>query len=833
MFKKFFPLSRASSSKSPAVSKDSSSSNPSGESEIVSKSEIPTLLRRHSFALPSSQIGDIEVSEQSIDPFDKVNTLRRSRSLQLEIPKPLPVLIRESKSPKAVKFNDEDKLKSLCWDGRGPSLQDESYESQTSNYTDDNIETFKKNKVIPFKGDSLKEVPSKGEPVTTIQEATKKFDENIHWLDEVAHSNNSLKLNKLNIEYSLNESPNSEPHNETNKMDLHIYEQDNSTVTESHDETTNEEISSLKGLTSFEQSSPKKTWPAHEFIHILENLIHEVDPSKTYEDFENTGGLIFSQVLHRLRNYKSVIEQKDLDICQLTKSNQQLTKTVEELSVQLHQQGEIHENTVKLQELNTSLATKIRDTEYKLHDKIIQNTSLTNKIHQLETKIILMEVDNENNTTRLNKIYDIFQDKVGMNDQDGLEDHLIKVFDDHENHQGIIIDLKNEIETLHDANSELQNQTTRYKEFNEVLINENDNFKQQINDVILEKDLQIMGKELELENVNGELQQCSCQLQSAGLQVLERESALKHANEEIFELQSYNLQLESKINEVEDELGVVQNHNESLQNELNVKVVDNKLYKNELQGLKQSSYIEVKEKMVVINQLKQTIDNKNMELGDMNTSINNLKMEVMDKANLINNLTLQLSRLYQDNQFLQETKNDAHTKLSCVQNDLETVTKSFKEVNGIIKDHEHTNQSLVHQLNQYVKSNEILHKFFISLLMNLKAKLKPMMYNESINYMTEIVKPCKMTKIYNDGHHEMFKEITNFTTKAVSDLVENYLEMEKVLQQELEQKSANYNNMLNDLSQIMLANLSKSKTEAKPTHKSLPKYLNETYVKNV
>lgn len=844
MFKKFFPLSSASSAKS--RDKSSSSSNPSGESEIISKSEIPTLLRRHSFAIPKPQ--DIEVSEQSIDPFDKANTLRRSKSLQLEIPKPLPVLMRELRSPKAVTFDEEEEtapvLKPVFQPDQAqrniqkgqPILQpnqvhrniqkklfDDSLESQTSHYSNESEKT-----------DPIPE-PKDGEPNND-----KKFDENIHWLDEVANTNNTLRLNKLNIEYTLDESP-------VDRAQSNILQGLEDTLTESHEtqsESTSEsvqesgDLSLLKGLTSFDQSSPKKA-SYNEFIHILGGIIHEVDPSKTYKDFENTGSLVFQQVLDRLKEDKKTIEQKDLDICQLTTSNQQLTRGMEQLNVKLQQQAKTHNDMEKLKETNKTITNQLKETEYKLHDKIIQNTSLTNKVHQLETKIILMEVDSENNTTKLNRIYDIFQDKVGLNDQDSLEDYLVKVFDDHVTDHIKISELTEEVESLKDANAELENQTIRFKEFNETLITENEGFKEQINDIILEKDLQIMGKELELETTTNESQQTSCQLQTVSLQVLEHETNLKQAQQEIFELQNYNLQLELKINEMEDQLESLENVNHTLQNDLNVKVMDNKLYKNELEGLKHSSYIQTKESTVVINQLKQTIDLKNQELNDTNTTINNVEMEVLDKANLINNLTLQLSRLYQDNQFLQETKNDANTKLTCVRNDLEALTKSFKDVNGIIKEHEQTNHSLVNQLNQYMKSNETLNRFLIQLVINLEAKLKPMMYEESTSYMAEILKPLKLIKTFNDGHFEMLKEIVNFTTKAVLDLVDNYIEMEKVLQGELAQKNTNYNNMLNDLSQIMLTSLSKTREKdllpslSKTTEKGLlPKYLNESYVRN-
>lgn len=845
MFKKLVIPSLASAVSSGVLASSSSKSSSSnscsnGEEELVTKQDIPTLLRRHSFGIPQDTAmfdtppGDS--TEISIDPFD-VSTLRRSKSLHFEVSKKPSFGSVKKKPAKSVRFNERSLKPTSFLTG----LVNAPGHTNSSNVVTEPVDDEKcakvQNSLQQFfqidsndNSDSHEKIilePSKD--LTTEAELKTEENQADSWFDHVADDNKNLNLNSLRsgidpkalyldnsevnepLPYTdfsrnnlvLNFEPYKEPEKE--KEDSQSFslesielEENPGPLDEDFLDKSDEEALELTDSNVLDQmyndsalNSLLTGLMAHENTRkqqakeILGDIFQELEVDDVSNVFDQDMLNTLDLILLRIRGVKSNLQEKDLTIAELTqtataaKENQNTIDTMQSEKLELEQEN--YEYQQSLNNLNQTNA----DLEMKVHQFVTERRRLNDRVHELESQTLLKRLRDENEFKALKNLENILADRIDVTDS--FDRHLVQVLDD-----------KDELEL------DLYDFVSKNEELTDLLMSsEMENKQLQIQ---LEKSATQNADLLSLQNTNKESHQVEINIYLQEINNLTKslqEKTETHAQHEIQisklkeEVSGLNLRNNQLIEE-----------NTTLKTTLMTTKTETQLVLEELGTLKlgaewlqKNHQQEISSKDNELVSLSEAMKAKEASVGELKTAVADLKSEISEKVNLATELAMKVHALISQEEVISTENQELIEENRCL---VDKNNESEHIIEDIKKQYTQLEASRFHFVNKYnqlVTSNDLLAFQYIDLVSNLRANLKPMMYKESVNYLTQIFKPLQSLKYFDEKNREMFKEINTFIGKAVRDLVFNYLENEKALEKEIHSKESIYDEVFGQVSE--------------------------------
>lgn len=543
---------------------------------------------------------------------------------------------------------------------------------------------------------------------------------------------------------------------------------------------------------------------------------------------DHKGDIISSMTaaLTVLKDQKRIIAEKDLDIASLVQLSDLLKAENDKFNDMKMEIQKLQNSNYEYQQRECELNARLEKCQVDLHKASRDNTFLENNGHELESKLILAEVSNKSMSKEIERIYAVLKDKGCIGGDEDIIEKMVEIFDEKRDLEnefiavfkereeawkqlGILTDEKGKIY------AELKQSKTTFLNRIEELDNKNCELQLQIShveqensNITLKDNIEQTRRSLQLEIATQDLESLSIQLDLLKQQLVDKETELNESHLENYELQCKIFDSDQQVDFLKQEIEKFETNMKNCNQKLNNMTIDHKLLKNDYDDLCEKCAQELVIKEKSIEKLNIINDEKAEELVLLNKALDDMRIENKDKADLIISLTTQLGALYND----QSEHNKLHMDLTIK---YDRVNQQVEKLNKNLNEQQENTTNVSTELSKYIESNSILLSHFEQLTLNIKLKLEPLMYEESIGYMTQICKPFKSITIFNNGHLEVFKEVMQFIYKALEDLVENYLANETLLEKEFLEKNQKYNEMLNELSHVMITTMGRQEDEPK------------------
>lgn len=809
MFKKLIvpSLSSAASSALSPYSANSSSSksvDTGDEEEEITKLEIPTLMRRHSFGFTTDNsmleppTGDS--TDLSIDPFESNTPMKRSKSFHFEIPKKSSLASLKKKPKKSVRFNDSFR-----------SLRYSNMQHNLNSNTPRDFSGIQKalQRFFQYDDNSISGSLNDGKDLEEIRQTDEDAENNDNdFLGTLTENEDVLKDSNKTVDPKdlilMNNDVEPEFNSELQSPVLDVELNDDSAeFLNSTDQQQQQSASSnknivqrdefleldslLKGLINKEyDNNDRKQQAKDNLLNIFNELNSEY---KFTEDELGEQDMVttLDEILTDIKCLKENLNERDLTIAQLSLKLSQNEATAENLT-QVVTQNRLLEN--RISDYEDSICNYSSNNEVlksKLNQSSKQIKHLTELVHDLESKQVLTEARYKTETEELKKLKTILNDRLNVTVK--FDEYLVQLLDDRDEYETSVFDLVSQNEALKDtlASSEIDNKNMEIKLAQ--LLREKDEILSMQNTDKLSHQAEISIYVQEINNLSSELRY------KTNLEI-QKDIQMQNLNQDLLTLNQKISQLTKEIMELKDSINRSMGKINQTLNDLKTANLElTRLQDKDQQNLNIQDANEIKIK---------TLSNQLMEKEDMANELNvcliNLKSEVSDKAQLITELNFKLSDMCKkveatskENSELEENNKFIVEKYSELSRIMEDLKVKFSHM-------ESSKCQLTIKHNQYVSSNALLLQEYQDLVGKLRQALKSMMYENSASYLTRILEPLETMNLVKETNLELFKEINSFIGKAVKDLVTNYIENERVLEKELKHKENIYEEVFNKVS---------------------------------
>lgn len=892
------------------------------------RSDEPLLLRRSKSFTHRNEVGgdvsqeiEFNSTELSIDPFDTVSTLKRSKSMLFLTDRSFVGNIK--KTVKSVRFTPEV--------GPLPDIHEtpeQANESGSSNYDLNNISIDDQQNVTTlFKTiaeyklydnsfqkafeitDSLEEA-NEQENMNSVVDV---LEDDLWWFDKVSDNNNRLKLDKLKLDFNdlensndnhmptvikeniLDELESSEvivpgppldldvnlvnsgrtltscPENSDDASEdgsffpLGITDQGTQSPVEQHFppssagslpqhedvlkivnvDTTNSDItdvenyasnealidSLLRGLTSFDSSIE-----CGDNVPLVASILKEIMCNLDIPYTSLLGKVIDSlrAIANRSKTLKSSLEQRMLEYDQLSAQLNDSEFVIDLLKS--HNEKKLQDSGKKVKSLedeNGSLNTRISDKENALQNLLFANSELKDTSQRLQSELLTKSIKEENSDKFVNEICKLLFNESEVHFQQTVEFKSSIILQ-------VVTDLINDKQESHDQylqtfaqNKELEEKIRSLESSTKDRSEELVKISQQYNELQTIHNINQTNHELIDEGLNIHIKNLKAKVNDLSDLILDKEHCINKLESEICNDRATILQLEkdnqdlynekSRLERERTEKACVVKQLQNLEIDLKSKLEKSIPF--------EKLYTELSSEFHILKLLSSKYE---IDLEQSKQLNYNLKAEISQKSDLIVELTVSKAELHDLVSTITQEKFEIISNNNYYISKYNEQMTSIDDIMGKLKETTNQMNHLKSENNILKESHVVILKYHYDLLYSSKQSLKPLMYEESVNYFESILHSFKSIDTFLGRHHTILSELNVFIVKALSDLVTNYMENESILEEELINKQTEYTKMLNELSGIMIKKLNLSEKhplqpkEPRPS-KMMPNYLNESY----
>lgn len=817
--------SKCSKSQEEKTSTSSSDINSGSSSEEISKSEVPTLTRRHSFVnfypeyLFKEETGSVGSSDRSIDPFDNQVPLKRSKSLSFEIPKRPSISNFTKRAPKSVHFDQKfgDSMKEKD-DSRG-SLSMESL------YSREDVQSA----ISPEKSNTS----SYSESCSSNENGTRSFASIKEYRDyenQMQRSYSSLLNATQPIKQESDNLPGSFATDSNNSFKSFIRNEDECIFAEKEPNThfldenssflnPDDEMENKKKVPiQLSQDQQAEKDPSDdEFEKIIEQILNNLTSIISFDkhiQFENEFDVL-NTILMLSEKTKIAFSDKESHIKTLLKNKEDSSYKILTLESkkgcleQTHNQFRQEEKemaakieTIKKQneQLRKSKSEVDRDNAYLANEFINHKKKIEELEGQINGSILTLQ---ESQLFDLDKYDELFP----------LVSHLLTKAslwrnESDNTHQELI-----EVKGLYDLlESTLQKERERNKELNSEFLREIQNcrdLENQLNDM--------KANQLLLENTHTELEKLKESLSAS----LESKSLMVgKMNNHISELETKMYVLEQERNCFKEKISEYVSHIEGMERKLQTEThfrssleKSNNSLQDQVKTMTEDNEKIIKELKDESEQKKKLLEEREIEISNMRENIRSIEKvntkaedEVYKLQNHVVKLLKKLEAFSCQNQQLKQYNN----KL------LETI-EMLKGLSTREKEEASKREANMNTTREY---NIVLKHMFSKLATKSFDSLQPILLEDSKTYFRKINRTPKSEPIDIECEVKCLQEIIRFIDRCISGLVKHYLDNEKFLEQELKNRENNYQNILTKLNRAKVMNVqnhdSKKENKAEP-----------------
>lgn len=823
MFKHILPSmfnSRSSSKCSKSHEEKSSTSssdiNSRSSSEEISKSEVPTLTRRHSFVnfypeyLFKEGTGSVDSSDRSIDPFDNQIPLKRSKSLSFEIPKRPSISNFTKRAPKSVHFDQKlgDSLKEK--DDSTGSL------SMQSLYSKEDVQSA----VSPDKSNTS----SYSESCSSNDNGTRSFAS----MQDYRNYENQMQKSYSSL---LNDTQPSKQDSD-NLMGSFATDSNNSFKSfrkspedcvfgekESSSHFLDENLSLLEPEKNEDEMKKRDEVPIQlsqgqqvekdssdgEFEQIIEQILNNLTSIISFDKhirFENELDVL-NTILMLSEKAKSAFSHKESRIQTLLKNKEENSYKILKLE---SNKGSLEQAHHKFQQEGKEMAAKIETI--KIQNELLQksksevdrdNAHLANELMHQKTKVTKLEdqINSSMKTIQNSQLFDWdkCEELYLIVSQLLTRASLWRNESDYSHRE--LSQMKDRCNLLESA---LQTEREKINELNNEFLRELENCRD------LENQLNNMRvNHLLLENSHTEIEKSRDDL----ITELESKSSLiGKMNNQISELETKMYVLEQERNcfkeKISEYVSQIEGMERKLQAETNHKgslEETNNLLQNQVKVITENNDQIMKELKIELEQKKSLLEAGEVEKFNMRQNIKSIEKvnttaedEVYKLQNHVVKLLKKLEAFSYHNQQLKRYNNKV----------LETV-EMLKGVSTREKEEALRREANMNTTKEY---NTVLKHMFSKLATKSFDSLQPILLEESKTYFKKINRIQRNELTDLESEVKCFHEIIRFIERCISGLVKHYLDNEKFLEQELKNRESKYESVLAKINRAREMNFS-------------------------
>lgn len=783
----------------------STSASQSEESEIVTKLDIPSLMRRHSFAVPSSsKLLDYNGDDCSngeldstLDPFDSASTLRKSKSFQC-ISKTFSLTNLNNTSPKkSVRFNEDipnlkpplgvDFTKKEINNIEGEAVKiNEDPDSSNYDYSQDNISLYNKDINInnykqyqnqfqnQFTEDDSVSKENIDEGDRTNSKETNSKDKT--WFETVTSDLKHLNLMKHNGDLEL----------DTNKPSTSLKP---IPETSNEDSTIENSQGLIKSIMNFQPSSSREVTK-----ELVEEIIEELDLQVTLDK-----GVIpvLEKVLEKTKDIKDTILQKDLDLALMMGKMETFDVIEDELKTLQQDHEELKENDSRNTNALDQLFYKEEQALKQVNELTKENHHLRDKIDNLNGKLMVYDIQQENELKVRSRIGKI----LGTgNDIEKLETKVKDIIQMNEEQKTQLDELINNYQELQKSHelSEVKN-----KELSENL-NTITEQKKQLESEYTNSETNL---KLEIETKNRYNQELLQKNSISQTEVAAKNEEITVLENQLYQVQSNNIRLEKERNSLKvfnqkhiDEI-------EKLNRKLDISTERINQETNKVNGLN-AQLNEVYSKQ---NNSLEELKNRNLDITEKLESTKKELMTViqdsMTKEIAIKEMSMKQTTLEQRNHLLEGEKDYLINRNKQSDSQTNKIIGILNDLKGQLQQTGSHKDTILGQMNTFFISNKVTAEGLSQLTKDIIETLVPVLDQDSTLYIENLSKGITSTKVFNENHSELITTVNSFLVKTVSDTVTRHLENENLLKREIQTREVNYNNMIDRFGHVMLQNL--------------------------
>lgn len=869
MLKKLFPsisasvstsvLGNLASASEAGFSSASSSSRRGYSSEEVSRSDIPTLKRRHSFHHPYSEAiledegnrRNNDIADLSIDPFDSYHTLKRSKSMSFGATKKPSFSNFKKKRPKSVHFDlEEDNAagKSQATESKASSLPEKAsvasipvvspngspQKSLSSFYSDlsedkDNYEDDRMSfrSIFHYRGlenNLQRQFSSIIDESMDMHESEKHDGDKDRLFDSPKKRSDPLFSPVVSLdqdEYHQNYERVRDPHERSEKDVLHLAAT-----------SSNEEVQWADKARSPSQLNPT-------FEDISATRVFN-SSSQIFTDTKDSNWLFKPATSTMIQNLKELMDSQCVDNDLDAKDEQEQCNTLDK-DENSNSIEELKDNNKE--DISHNTATEERDSDEL--EKVTEELD-TLRIGKFELpenhEVKVTEVEDTDNASNKTKVLTSWNEKELR-----IVKEIVNLLKEEVSLTNILTDFSEEVDT------ETKEEKEDKDEEEEIILS----LKRGIEELM--KKFQAMKKEKENLEV---------QVKNLSEQVELLKETLNGSN-------TYSIQTQQILDSTRNETKVLQEQIKLLQDRFSVELQRKSQLNKRLQDIKKNFEIS-QQSLGELNKSKEDLDT---QVASLREELADLKRNAEEYIKNMEEVDLQLqeelefrSQLEKENHDLKTKLFDANTENESLTNSLQrsqlelselnekhnNVIKSYKSLVEGVVDLKHSkeisesrleglsthfsnifkeNQTLLQQNDQYrnaltklkehldlaetesirmrkeIKAisadNLFLDNFSRSFMLLAFKALEPMVHNESKSYFNRNYNMIDGTSL-SEEHEDVLDRLLEFLTRSITDLVSQYSENEKLLEAELRTRNENYQNMLQKLGTMMEKHLAKS-----------------------
>ena len=800
MFKRLISSRGSSRSKLEGDSENvsSTSASQSEESEIVTKLEIPSLMRRHSFAVPSSsKLFDYNGDDCSngeldstLDPFDSASTLRKSKSFQC-ISKTFSLTNLNQTSPKkSVRFNEDipnlkppsgldfTKTNENNIDGKtaktneDPDSSNYDYSQDTLLYNKDiNINNYKQ-----YQNQFQTQFNEDDSGSNDVGRGDRTDSKDKTWFETITSDLKHLNLMKHNGDVEL----------DTNQPSTSL-----KPIPESNNEdSTNDNSQGLiKSIMNFQPSSNREITK-----ELVEEIIEELELQVTLDK-----GVIpvLEKVLEKTKDIKDTILQKDLDLALMMGKMETFDVIEEELKMLQQEHEELKENDSRNTNALDQLFYKEEQKLKQVNQLTKENHHLRDKIDNLNGKLMVYDIQQQNEAKVRNRIGEI----LGTgNDIEKLETKVKDIIQVNEEQKTQLDELINNYKELQKNQESSENKNKELSENLNTITEQKDQLESDYTNS--ETNLKL---EIETKNrYNQELQQ---QNDISQKEMAAKKEEITVLENQLYQVQSHNIRLEKEKNTLkafnQKHIDEIERLNRKLDistdkiNQETNKVNGLNAQLNEVYSKKNNSLEELKNRNVDINE----------KLESTKKELMTVLQDSMTKEIAIKEMSMKQTTLEQRNHLLEGEKDYLINRNKQSDSQTNKIIGILNDLKGQLQQSGSHKDTILGQMNTFFISNKVTAEGLSQLTKDIIDSLKNVLDQDSTLYIENLSKGITSTKVFNENHSELITTVNSFLVKTVSDTVTRHLENENLLKREIQTREVNYNNMIDRFGQVMLQNL--------------------------
>lgn len=800
MFKRLISSRGSSRSKLEGDSENvsSTSASQSEESEIVTKLEIPSLMRRHSFAVPSSsKLFDYNGDDCSngeldstLDPFDSASTLRKSKSFQC-ISKTFSLTNLNQTSPKkSVRFNEDipnlkppsgldfTKTNENNIEGKttktneDPDSSNYDYSQDTLLYNKDiNINNYKQYQnqfQTQFNEDDSGSKDIGGGDGTDSKDKT--------WFETITSDLKHLNLMKHNGDVEL----------DTNQPSTSL-----KPIPEGNNEdSTNDNSQGLiKSIMNFQPSSNREITK-----ELVEEIIEELELQVTLDK-----GVIpvLEKVLEKTKDIKDTILQKDLDLALMMGKMETFDVIENELKMLQQEHEELKENDSRNTNALDQLFYKEEQALKQVNQLTKENHHLRDKIDNLNGKLMVYDIQQQNELKVRNRIGEI----LGTgNDIEKLETKVKDIIQVNE-------EQKTQLDELINNYKELQKNQESSENKNKELSENLNTITEQKNQLKSDYTNSETNLKLEIETKNRYNQELQQQNDISQKEMAAKKEEITVLENQLYQVQSHNIRLEKEKNTLkafnQKHIDEIERLNRKLDistdkiNQETNKVNGLNAQLNEVYSKKNNSLEELKNRNVDINE----------KLESTKKELMTVLQDSMTKEIAIKEMSMKQTTLEQRNHLLEGEKDYLINRNKQSDSQTNKIIGILNDLKGQLQQSGSHKDTILGQMNTFFISNKVTAEGLSQLTKDIIDSLVPVLDQDSTLYIENLSKGITSTKVFNENHSELITTVNSFLVKTVNDTVTRHLENENLLKREIQTREVNYNNMIDRFGQVMLQNL--------------------------